>query len=73
VRAGVVTGSLVGIVPAVIAARFGYGLAALGDRLLGPGGILVTAVVVGILVGGGVLGGTGGGLVTGVRRRLSPT
>ena len=71
VRAGVVAGGLVGIVPAVIAARFGYGLAALGDNLLGPGGVLVTGIVAGILVGSGVLGGIGGGLVRGVRRRLS--
>lgn len=64
VREGVATGALTGVLPAVIAARFGYGLAALGNNVLGVGGVLVTGFVLGILCLSGLLGGIGAWLST---------
>jgi hypothetical protein len=61
---GAIAGALVSVLPAVIAARFGYGLAAIGDNLVGAVGVLVTGFVLGILCVGGVLGGIGGWLST---------
>jgi hypothetical protein len=75
IKQGLVTGFLLGLMPALIAARFGYGLASLGENVIGTGGLLVSGIVLGILLLSGLVGGLSGGLLTivgeRVQRRLS--
>jgi hypothetical protein len=70
IEQGLVTGFLLGFVPASIAGRFGYGLASLGENVLGTGGLLVSGIVLGILLLSGLVGGFSGGLLSIVGERV---
>jgi hypothetical protein len=70
IKQGLFTGCLLGVVPALIAARYGYGLASLGDNVIGTGGLLVSGIVFGILLLCSLVGGFSGGLLMVVGERI---